>query len=873
MIASEKYKYQQLLTTLKGNDVVVTATQRLAAFLEREYAVVKSDEGKEVWVKPAIFSFPTWLKRSWGTTRFFSQMLLLSEWQERALWQKVIEDSGELLIGVESAAKLAREALNLVQEWRLPFPFPGGMISEDMQMFQRWAVLFQARCCENHWLTLSELPRYLSQQFQVGKLRPPNRIVLMGFSEINQTYQELLQTLKDLGTQVEYYEDAFKANQVNRLELDTIDAEILTMARWAKATLQACPSGHLIGCIVPQLEQRRSIVLQTFRSVFADSDFSFALSAPTRFDKISLIHIAFKLLTLGEKRIDLVDSGLLLKTPFIDGAQTERVARARLDVELRQLANDNVSIDSLLQLAGEENKPFYCPGWRQRVINFRSLLMEAATQRFLPSTFAEKFIECLNGLGWPGERLLTADETQIVQRFQQALKEFSSLDVICGEMSWEQARLQLEGMMKQILFQPKLNEFAPVQILGTLEPVGLLFTHLWVLGLNDELWPSAPQPNPLIPLSLQCQFDIPHSSAMRELKFSQYLTQQFCQMAPEVIFSSAKQDKDIQLRASPLLNEFPAIDVSVLHLTENLSSAITSTSMESLEDDYAPAIPFGERIRGGAYLFELQSACPFRAFAQVRLCAKALEKHRGFLSAKEKGTLLHRALELVWETLKSQHRLLEASEEAIHTLVLSSVKTAMAELYEGRLDELLSGFNQIEERRLVNLIEKWLYWQEKPRSAFKIGALELSEQIELLGYQFRLKMDRVDELCANGKQIIIDYKSGLVSEKDWLGERPDKPQLPLYCVTSKTPVSGVLFAQLKTGQLKFKGLVEEGIEIDGAKVLSNEEWLNQQAEWKMDMENLVQQFTQGYAKVDPKEGQKTCRFCELKGFCRVGEES
>ena len=150
--------------------------------------------------------------------------------------------------------------------------------------------------------------------------------------------------------------------------------------------------------------------------------------------------------------------------------------------------------------------------------------------------------------------------------------------------------------------------------------------------------------------------------------------------------------------------------------------------------------------------------------------------------------------------------------------------------------------------------------------------MELSEQIELLGYQFRLKMDRVDALCESGKQVIIDYKSGLALEKDWLGERPDKPQLPLYCVTSKTPVNGVLFAQIKAGQLKFKGLVEEGIEIEGTKVLSCEEWSNQQADWKMQVENLAREFTEGYAKVAPKEGQNTCRFCELKGFCRVGEE-
>src|SRR5262245_15326814 len=137
MTALANYKYRQLLRKLDDNDVVVTATQRLTAFLEREYAVIQSNAGREVWVKPAIFSFSTWLRRSWEAIQFSTQRLLLSEWQERALWQKIIQESGELALScAESAAKLAREAFNLVQEWQLPFPFSEGVSSEDRQMFQ-----------------------------------------------------------------------------------------------------------------------------------------------------------------------------------------------------------------------------------------------------------------------------------------------------------------------------------------------------------------------------------------------------------------------------------------------------------------------------------------------------------------------------------------------------------------------------------------------------------------------------------------------------------------------------------------------------------------------------------------------------------------
>jgi len=874
-------KYQQLLQTLGENEIIITATQRLADFLEYEYAIVQSEAEKSVWVKPHIFSFSTWLKSIWVTARFQSNQLLLSELQAHILWQKVIQASGKLPLTLaegtaqlESAAKLAGEGLNLIQEWQVPFPFPCRMFSEDIHMFQDWAISFKTLCRKNHWLIFSDLPDYFTEKFQTGVLMPPQKITLVGFGELNRAYQSLLTTLCDLGTCVEYYADDFAASSANRLELDSVDTEILTMAHWAKSTLQRNPMDSFIGCVVPKLEQRRSLVLQTFRDVFADHEDAFALSAPTRFDKISLIHILFKLFELGENNISLQDLELLLRTPFVGAAEKERVPRAKLAVHLKTLVGSNVSIDGMLKLAGEEHQPFYCPLWRQQVINFRALLAEVNTKRWLPSFFAEKLIDALQLLGWPSRysRQLTADEVQVLQRLQQILKEFAGFDLICGEMTLKQARSQLEWMTKQILFQPRVNETASVQILGMLEPAGMWFTDLWIMGLNDEVWPKVQHPHPFIPLELQCQFDLPHSSALRELKFSQQLTRQFCHLASRIIFSSAMQDGDVRLRPSRLLDEFKTIEVAELNLPIAVHQSIDDSKIEYLIDDYAPVIPKGQRLKGGAYLFELQSACPFRAFAEIRLQAKALEKAQAHLSAKERGSLSHRALELVWRELKNQSQLLNQPDEVIHQLVVKSVTAAMAEMYADRLDRLDSGFNRIEQRCLVNLIEKWLFLHERKRPAFQIDSLEKIMQVELVEHFLQLKIDRIDTLCVNDKRLLIDYKMGAVTEKDWFGERPNKPQLPLYCITSEVPMSGILFAQLKAGQLGFKGLVAEGIEIEGAQTLSNEDWLTQKENWNIHLEHLASQFTQGYAKVDPKEGAETCRFCQLKMFCRVGEE-
>ena len=50
-------------------------------------------------------------------------------------------------------------------------------------------------------------------------------------------------------------------------------------------------------------------------------------------------------------------------------------------------------------------------------------------------------------------------------------------------------------------------------------------------------------------------------------------------------------------------------------------------------------------------------------------------------------------------------------------------------------------------------------------------------------------------------EIIIDYKTGLAKPADWLTERPDAPQLPLYAILSQAPrLEAVAFAQVRAGK-------------------------------------------------------------------------
>jgi ATP-dependent helicase/DNAse subunit B len=141
-----------------------------------------------------------------------------------------------------------------------------------------------------------------------------------------------------------------------------------------------------------------------------------------------------------------------------------------------------------------------------------------------------------------------------------------------------------------------------------------------------------------------------------------------------------------------------------------------------------------------------------------------------------------------------------------------------------------------------------------------------------------LRVDRVDTL-ANGRRLLIDYKSGDAKPRLWLGERPEDPQLPLYTrLLDADQVEGVSFAVLRHAVQEYRGLARSaqgpGIEADLGKATAKTsrtitEWNALQDHWNESLEALVSEFIQGHAPVAPLNRNSTCAYCRLEALCRV----
>jgi probable DNA repair protein len=434
----------------------------------------------------------------------------------------------------------------------------------------------------------------------------------------------------------------------------------------------------------------------------------------------------------------------------------------------------------------------------------------------------------------------------------------------------------------------------PIQVLGVLESAGLEFDHLWVMGLTDEAWPIPARPNPFIPVALQRAAGVPESSAAASLELDSRITRGWLAAAREVVLSHPLREDDRELAPSPLIRDLPAATAEDLALPEyeSLRDAIRRARREERTVDFR-APPLGQRAAsaGGTGVFKDQAACPFRAFAVHRLDAEGLEAPPSGLDAADRGTLLHAMLAKVWQELKSKARLDAASDADLDALLALAADHAIGRLRARRPDAIEGRFAELEQARLVKLGRAWLEI-ERARSLFEVAAIEHKGAVSFGGVTVNARLDRMDRLigaagaggAGQGGHAVIDYKTGNASVGDWLGPRPDDPQLPFYAVSQDAAqeVCAVAFARVKAGDMEFKGVARDEGLIPGVKTLAGQRlqaardydsWEELLAGWRYELEALGKEFASGEARVDPKRGEQTCRYCDLKPLCRINERS
>ncbi len=863
---------------------IVAPTQRLSRHLRYQYATSQLAQGKQAWETPDCLPWTAWCKRSFELLSFRTEakVSVLNNLQQQWLWQEIISQSKykDQLLQITATAKQAAQAYQLCQQWCVPI-FPEGVyLSEDAFAFKQWADSYEKQKQDNAWIDDAVLPDFITAH--VAELKSQiKKIVFYDFDLLTTQQHKLKQAFIDNGIEVEEFNATSRNESVTIHEQTDKQAEIWSAACWAKQHLQSMVENNTnetIGIIAPNLSSVREQLEYGFASVLTPhkwlepsepqhKPYSISLGKPL--SSYPLIYTAMNLLALGKRKFSINTLSALLHSPFISGATEEAAARAKFDAVLRRIGEQSLGFKTLYWIAEQRCKEHeQCDGFIQLLKTFEiSFLSHPKKQTLRQWTMS--FSDWLIGFGWPGERKLNSDEHQALQAWQSALTQFGSLDGLTEGINFSSALFQLNRLLGETQFQPETTE-TPIQILGATAASGMQFDYLWVMGMQDDNWPQLKQANAFIPIACQRDFNIPAASAETQLKLARHITQKLSSSAREVVFSYAKQEGDRICRPSPLIMTVINVEQAKENNKHQLcvdykDTLLASSKLESFYDVHAPEIPLGQLTSGGSALFKDQSGCPFKAFARHRLYAESLQQSDIGLSAAERGNLVHRALQYLWQRLKSSDNQEYRSETELKKIVRSVVQEAIKQQVSQQPETFTDRFTALEQQRLEQLLQEWLS-VEKDRSGFKVIATEEWQRIVFQDIELNLRVDRIDEL-ADGRCVIIDYKTGAVSKNDWESERPNDPQLPLYAITRDQKVAAIAFASLKRGKLGFVGQAEDNDILPGIKPDSELLWQDKLDAWNQILIQLANDFRKGKASVEPTVA--ACRYCDLHALCRI----
>lgn len=863
------------------NTLLLTVNKRLSRWARTEFDKYQKALGKSAWASLNSVSLDGWLQSLWDQLQCISPdplPRLLNTNQEALVWQRIVKDElpDLVLFNAPAAASTASNAWHTLIQWQ-----QDPLTLDRPSPFDSWAQCFADMSKAHNWVDRSSAYQMIVESIVVLKASLPKHVALLGFDDPSPQTLKLFDALKEQGVVLTTVTKATSPDTLACTEAPTLTHELSACARWAKRALD---DNHdvRIGIVVPKLSAHRALVHRCFSECFEPQALhlgtehrapGFNISIGERLSDTPLIHSALLCLTLNRPSVAMDDITQWLHSPFI-GHSDEFLARSELS---DKLSSRNVEL-TLSQLVHQAGRHASIPLTQRRLE--QCLEQQRSSSLRLPaSQWADVFSRQLTVLGWPGSRTFNTLEHQQYQRWQDVLESWAETDHMKSSLNALEALDQLQFLCSQQLFQPQTND-SPIQILSLFDAAHLPFDYLWITGCDSHHWPAPTTPNPLIPIERQKTLNMPNANAEHERELASLMTKNFSQAATHIVFSYAATEDDAEREMSRLIRSIDFIPIDIVSPQmpamgwPNYDTLHTHViGLETRVDDTLRPIDNTHPIKGGSQILKNQAACPFKATAIHRLKATRRDEPTPGLNAAERGNIVHRVLSLVWETLEHSSALTALNDEQQTALIDSSIERALAELKH----PAVSGerFHLIEHQRLHQLVQRWLII-EKQRPPFSVVHNETSVDITIAELPIRLRYDRVDKLD-DGRLFVIDYKTGKVNVSQWTGERPDEPQVPLYCLANHSEAIAGAFGQINADDVRFIGLSDDtdiapGLtRVDRVREGLPDNWPDTLDHWQQQLHQLARDFLAGKAHVDPKRSS-TCRYCDLSALCRLHDE-
>lgn len=869
---------------------MLTASRRLAHALRLGYAQHAQSLGQTVWRTPRIMPWSTWLGQQWLEARAIGvhshHARLLTNAQARILWDTVVSGSewGDDLLNPANAARMAARSWRRMQEYLIPLSSLQNSDSAEGRALHAWCSEFSRRCEKLQAIDETRLAHWAHD----ANFVPQEILAFAGFDAVPPSIERLIDRWRDQGKIVEAaaHESADEARgRVVVVGARDADDELELAARWARA--QVATGKSSVGVVVADLQQRRAEVQRVFEDVFApgqrnihaeSSKIPVVIAAPAPLAEYPVVDAALLVLQFALHDRPATHAGRLLRSVFIAGGETEADRRATADFRLRDEQRDRWDWLELERWAG-------VTGCEQLTLAARQIgeLIRGNTSAAGATIWAERFHAWLRAVGWPGERSLSSVEHQTVLKFHAALAEFGTLEAVTAPLSASAALSRLQELLRDTPFEPE-TQATSITVIDPATVAGMTFDALWVTGLDAARLPEPVNPDPLLPVALQRAAKVPEATAEGVMQQSRARLARWTSSAPDVVLSWPQQEGEAELQPSPMLAPWPTIkgsDIAIAAVRPLRRTLFEQRPLlEQIRDEVAPKLAV-RSARGGAMTVELQSRCPFRAQAQIRLGAEALPTVSLGVEPIDRGIILHRVLAEIWGSLRNHSALVALDEATLSQRVRASAERHTLQALQPtiRYRERLASLEAANVAKQV----LQLLAVEKQRPTFAVRLAETSEPYAIGGLSITLQPDRIDEL-ENGGHLLIDYKLGdSHTQRQWLDTkpgRPRKPQLPLYGLAHAETLRGLAFVVMAAGAVEYRGwsdgaFIGEGVLPYPAGIRPRPDfpgdWPSLLTHWRTTLTQLAESFVDGQAAVDPLPQE--CSTCHLSAFCRISEQA
>lgn len=832
---------QNLWELLSRGAAIITPNNRLSGAILQDYFMYCNHPTVD---KPVCLPYTTALTQTYQQLIFHrpehTHPILINKSQCLHLWRKIIKSTASITYS-DGLLHSITESWKHCEQWQISPEDPIFQYTPQTHQFQLWWQEFNVQLKKQHLIHEYQIISYVIKS---KASLFPSHIIWACFDDFTPEQISLQNHIYSLGAEQFHYDLKENNTQSELLAAKDLNEEHQQLIAWLQLKLEE--GKQRIGVVVPELQQRSQFIQRILQQHISPELFN--LSLGQALSEFPLVSHALAWLNLHDNQLTLQQAVLLLQSPYTGYAKEEFIVRSQYLQDSSYLLNQTISLQRFIKELSS-SAPKLAEQLKQ---------LHPYPEKGSPQDWISCFEYRLNALGFPGDYGLNSENYQCINRFTSLFDEFRQLQVITPVMTKNEALEAFKQLAEHTIFQAQTTN-APIQISGLLEASGCEFDCLWVMGLTDQCLPQKTRLSPFIPHPLQRDLLMPHSVPERELKFARQTINRLKNGCSYAIFSYPRLQGDNPHLPSTLIAKLPKYQ-----LIQILQEQQETVCIISEEETYIVPIGSDELISGGTALLANQAKCPFKAFAEQRLKAQPTEHASDGIDNKERGQIHHKVMELLWHQLKSQQHLLQLSQDALNQSIDQAIHIALSPLQTTHPDSFPDLIQSIEYSRIKKIVLSCLEW-EKQRPSFSIEALEQSYSIHLSGIEFKVRVDRIDQV--DGKKWIIDYKSSLPTSKPWNEERPKEPQLLLYALLDEH-INALILMQLKSGKINCSGISENKQDIQGISSLKKEEtWEDYRSYWSQQLSLLAEEFKQGLCLPNPVN-LTVCKTCNFQNLCR-----